>query len=209
MHGQCQTQYEALLQKCEAASSSLDATIRTDMDQIITSKEHVTNKIRGEWQQQLSLPETLQGEHFHTVLICLWVSMLITHCLIKCSEHEVWHHSDYRVVGLLFCAAVVWMVLVFFFFSSRSSLLPRIPVFGLTATSILSVYSVKHTQIRFHHLRNPSELSLFLYSIFKHTETLEQAFISSHLHYHNSLFTSLNQKSCHGFQTKQNSAARL
>ncbi|KAG7240008.1 hypothetical protein INR49_028066, partial [Caranx melampygus] len=47
VQGQCQTQYEALLQKCEAARSSLDATIRTDMDQIITSKEHVTNKIRA------------------------------------------------------------------------------------------------------------------------------------------------------------------
>ncbi|XP_022614153.1 niban-like protein 1 [Seriola dumerili] len=44
---QCQTQYEALLQKCGAARSSLDASIRTDMDQIITSKEHVTNKIRA------------------------------------------------------------------------------------------------------------------------------------------------------------------
>ncbi|XP_071337949.1 protein Niban 2b [Trachinotus anak] len=47
VQGQCQTQYEALLQKCEAARSSLDASIRTDMDQIITSKEHVTNKIRA------------------------------------------------------------------------------------------------------------------------------------------------------------------
>ncbi|XP_051806634.1 protein Niban 2-like [Acanthochromis polyacanthus] len=43
---QCQDQYEAVLQKCEAAHSSLEASIRTDMDQIITSKEHVTNKIR-------------------------------------------------------------------------------------------------------------------------------------------------------------------
>ncbi|XP_034727778.1 protein Niban 2b [Etheostoma cragini] len=46
VQGQCQAQYEAVLQKCEAASSSLEASIRTDMDQIITSKEHVTNKIR-------------------------------------------------------------------------------------------------------------------------------------------------------------------
>uniref|UniRef100_A0AAQ5YSS8 PH domain-containing protein n=1 Tax=Amphiprion ocellaris TaxID=80972 RepID=A0AAQ5YSS8_AMPOC len=43
---QCKDQYEAVLQKCEAAHSSLEASIRTDMDQIITSKEHVTNKIR-------------------------------------------------------------------------------------------------------------------------------------------------------------------
>ncbi|XP_040010843.1 protein Niban 2b isoform X2 [Xiphias gladius] len=47
VQGQCQTQYEAVLQKCEAARSSLEASIRTDMDQIITSKEHVTNKIRA------------------------------------------------------------------------------------------------------------------------------------------------------------------
>ncbi|KAM7018181.1 protein Niban 2b [Tautogolabrus adspersus] len=43
----CQAQFEAVLQKCEAARSSLEASIRTDMDQIITSKEHVTNKIKG------------------------------------------------------------------------------------------------------------------------------------------------------------------
>lgn len=47
VQAQCQTQYEALLQKCEANLSSLEASIRTDMDQIITSKEHVTNKIRA------------------------------------------------------------------------------------------------------------------------------------------------------------------
>ncbi|XP_041644474.1 protein Niban 2b isoform X2 [Cheilinus undulatus] len=44
---QCQAQYEAVLQRCEAARSSLEASIRTDMDQIITSKEHVTNKIKA------------------------------------------------------------------------------------------------------------------------------------------------------------------
>ncbi|XP_029960798.1 niban-like protein 1 [Salarias fasciatus] len=47
VHGQCQDQYEAVLQRCEAARSSLEASIRKDMDQIITSKEHVTNKIRA------------------------------------------------------------------------------------------------------------------------------------------------------------------
>ncbi|CAG5917915.1 unnamed protein product [Menidia menidia] len=47
VQGQCQSQYEALLRRCEAACSSLEASIRTDMDQIITSKEHVTNKIRA------------------------------------------------------------------------------------------------------------------------------------------------------------------
>uniref|UniRef100_A0A8C5HCC2 Niban-like protein 1 n=1 Tax=Gouania willdenowi TaxID=441366 RepID=A0A8C5HCC2_GOUWI len=47
VQGQCQAQYEAMLQRCEGARSSLEASIRTDMDQIITSKEHVTNKIRA------------------------------------------------------------------------------------------------------------------------------------------------------------------
>lgn len=39
--------YNALLEACEAQRVPLDARLRTDMDQIITSKEHVTNKIRG------------------------------------------------------------------------------------------------------------------------------------------------------------------
>ncbi|KAM7416973.1 hypothetical protein PAMA_018855 [Pampus argenteus] len=44
---QCQAQYEAVVHKCEVSQPSLEASIRTDMDQIITSKEHVTNKIRA------------------------------------------------------------------------------------------------------------------------------------------------------------------
>ncbi|XP_027889806.1 protein Niban 2b [Xiphophorus couchianus] len=47
VQSQCQSQYEAVVHKCEGASSSLEAFIRTDMDQIITSKEHVTNKIKA------------------------------------------------------------------------------------------------------------------------------------------------------------------
>lgn len=47
VQAQCLSQYEQLFQRCEAARSSLEASIRTDMDQIITSKEHVTSKIRG------------------------------------------------------------------------------------------------------------------------------------------------------------------
>lgn len=53
-------QYEALVEACEAHRAPLDARLRTDMDQIITSKEHVSNKIRGdskhvlhEWFQPL------------------------------------------------------------------------------------------------------------------------------------------------------------
>lgn len=40
-------QYRQLVDACEARRVPLDARLRTDMDQIITSKEHVTNKIRG------------------------------------------------------------------------------------------------------------------------------------------------------------------
>ncbi|XP_067087643.1 protein Niban 2b isoform X1 [Osmerus mordax] len=44
---QCQGQYEAVVQSCEEGRPLLETSIRTDMDQIITSKEHVTNKIRA------------------------------------------------------------------------------------------------------------------------------------------------------------------
>ncbi|CAL8250192.1 unnamed protein product [Boreogadus saida] len=44
---QCEAQFRALEQRCEVGRPLLEASIRTDMDQIITSKEHVTNKIRG------------------------------------------------------------------------------------------------------------------------------------------------------------------
>ncbi|XP_071013187.1 protein Niban 2-like [Oncorhynchus clarkii lewisi] len=44
---QAQAQYEALVQSCEAGRPLLEASIRTDMDQIITSKEHVSNKIKA------------------------------------------------------------------------------------------------------------------------------------------------------------------
>ncbi|CDQ80526.1 unnamed protein product [Oncorhynchus mykiss] len=44
---QTQAQYEALVQACEVETPRLDAALRTDMDQIITSKEHVSGKIRA------------------------------------------------------------------------------------------------------------------------------------------------------------------
>ncbi|XP_041854748.1 protein Niban 2-like [Melanotaenia boesemani] len=47
VQAQCQSRYEAVLAKCEAAHSSLEASIRKDMDQIITSKEHITNQIKA------------------------------------------------------------------------------------------------------------------------------------------------------------------
>ncbi|KAM6986171.1 protein Niban 2a [Aplochiton taeniatus] len=44
---QTHASYNALLQACEVQRLPLDASLRTDMDQIITSKEHVTGKIRA------------------------------------------------------------------------------------------------------------------------------------------------------------------
>ncbi|XP_041049071.1 protein Niban 2-like isoform X2 [Carcharodon carcharias] len=43
---QTKVRYEAVLQKCEEARPGLESRIRPDMDQIISSKEHVGNKIR-------------------------------------------------------------------------------------------------------------------------------------------------------------------
>ncbi|XP_030062986.1 niban-like protein 1 [Microcaecilia unicolor] len=39
--------YDAIAGKCESMRSTMESTIRTDMDQIITSKEHLANKIRA------------------------------------------------------------------------------------------------------------------------------------------------------------------
>ncbi|XP_062411062.1 protein Niban 2a [Sardina pilchardus] len=44
---QTRAQHEAMVQVCESQRPRLDAALRTDMDQIITSKEHVTGKIRS------------------------------------------------------------------------------------------------------------------------------------------------------------------
>ncbi|XP_053709466.1 protein Niban 2a [Synchiropus splendidus] len=44
---QTSSQYEALVGACEAQKVQLDTRLRTDMDQIITSKEHVSNKMRA------------------------------------------------------------------------------------------------------------------------------------------------------------------
>ncbi|XP_052411334.1 protein Niban 2b [Carassius gibelio] len=46
VQSQTQAQYEAVVQSCEAGRPPLETTIRTDMDQIITSKEHVTSKVK-------------------------------------------------------------------------------------------------------------------------------------------------------------------
>uniref|UniRef100_A0A665VUY2 Niban-like protein 1 n=1 Tax=Echeneis naucrates TaxID=173247 RepID=A0A665VUY2_ECHNA len=44
---QTTTHYEATVEVCESHRAQLDARLRTDMDQIITSKEHVSGKIRA------------------------------------------------------------------------------------------------------------------------------------------------------------------
>ncbi|XP_035246997.1 protein Niban 2a [Anguilla anguilla] len=45
--GQTRAQYEATVQICESRRPPLEAALRTDMDQIITSREHVAGKIRS------------------------------------------------------------------------------------------------------------------------------------------------------------------
>ncbi|NXA40464.1 NIBL1 protein, partial [Eudromia elegans] len=47
VYDQTKTQYDALLTKCELERPQMESTIRTDMDQIITSKEHLASKIRA------------------------------------------------------------------------------------------------------------------------------------------------------------------
>uniref|UniRef100_A0A9J8BB39 Niban apoptosis regulator 2b n=1 Tax=Cyprinus carpio carpio TaxID=630221 RepID=A0A9J8BB39_CYPCA len=47
VQSQTRAQYEAVVQSCEAGRPPLETTIRTDMDQIITSKEHVSSKIKA------------------------------------------------------------------------------------------------------------------------------------------------------------------
>ncbi|XP_063050906.1 protein Niban 2b [Engraulis encrasicolus] len=47
VQSQAKAQYEAIVQSCEVGSPPIEASLRTDMDQIITSKEHVTSKIKG------------------------------------------------------------------------------------------------------------------------------------------------------------------
>ncbi|XP_066501921.1 protein Niban 2a [Hoplias malabaricus] len=44
---QVRVQYEGLVQSCERVRPRLDATLRTDMDQIIGSKEHISGRIRA------------------------------------------------------------------------------------------------------------------------------------------------------------------
>lgn len=47
VYEQTKAQYDAVTAKCEHERPQMESTIRTDMDQIITSKEHLASKIRG------------------------------------------------------------------------------------------------------------------------------------------------------------------
>lgn len=46
---QAKVHFEEVLCKLQLARPAMEAVIRTDMDQIITSKEHLASKIRGRW----------------------------------------------------------------------------------------------------------------------------------------------------------------
>ncbi|NWX23514.1 NIBL1 protein, partial [Aegotheles bennettii] len=47
VYEQTKAQYDAAMAKCEEERPQMESTIRTDMDQIITSKEHLASKIRA------------------------------------------------------------------------------------------------------------------------------------------------------------------
>ncbi|NWI30465.1 NIBL1 protein, partial [Sula dactylatra] len=47
VYEQTKAQYDAVMAKCEQERPQMESTIRTDMDQIITSKEHLASKIRA------------------------------------------------------------------------------------------------------------------------------------------------------------------
>lgn len=47
VYEQTKAQYDAVTAKCEQERPQMESIIRTDMDQIITSKEHLASKIRG------------------------------------------------------------------------------------------------------------------------------------------------------------------
>ncbi|XP_077088842.1 protein Niban 2a [Siphateles boraxobius] len=69
---QTQTQHEALVQVCEVEHPRLDAALRTDMDQIITSKEHVSGKIRASVSPRVEqLVRSKVQPYIHSILEAL------------------------------------------------------------------------------------------------------------------------------------------
>lgn len=69
---QTTNQYDALVEACEVQRVPLDARLRTDMDQIITSKEHVSGKIRGEQRLFCRFRPTIEK-------CCIYVSLRFKH----------------------------------------------------------------------------------------------------------------------------------
>ncbi|KAK7143296.1 hypothetical protein R3I93_014452 [Phoxinus phoxinus] len=69
---QTRTQHEALVQVCEVERPRLDAALRTDMDQIITSKEHVSVKIRASVSPRVEqLVRSKVQPYIHSILEAL------------------------------------------------------------------------------------------------------------------------------------------
>lgn len=62
MFEQAKVHFEEVLSKLQLARPAMEAVIRTDMDQIITSKEHLASKIRGGWAGSRCVYTVLQGQ---------------------------------------------------------------------------------------------------------------------------------------------------
>lgn len=55
VYDQAKGQYDTLVTRCELERPQLQSTARTDMDQIIQSKEHLASKIKGGGRQRMAL----------------------------------------------------------------------------------------------------------------------------------------------------------
>ncbi|KAI1882494.1 hypothetical protein AGOR_G00251340 [Albula goreensis] len=66
---QTRAQYEATAQICESQRPPLEAALRTDMDQIVASREHLTGKIRAMVQPKM--------EHFLKISVQPYISSIL------------------------------------------------------------------------------------------------------------------------------------
>ncbi|KAJ3604040.1 hypothetical protein NHX12_028781 [Muraenolepis orangiensis] len=91
---QCEAQFQAVEQSCETGRPLLEASIRTDMDQIITSKEHVTNKIRVFFQELVDMNKNAvnQGTKETVAEHMEKISMLAFHPVKMQSCYELVEH---------------------------------------------------------------------------------------------------------------------
>uniref|UniRef100_G1S6Q5 Protein Niban 2 n=1 Tax=Nomascus leucogenys TaxID=61853 RepID=G1S6Q5_NOMLE len=78
VYEQAKARFEEVLSKVQQVQPAMQAVIRTDMDQIITSKEHLASKIRGRW---------LPGAHVvvRSNLSCILVSSFFFFEMESCS----------------------------------------------------------------------------------------------------------------------------